>query len=396
MKSQIKYFVVLLIMLVAHIQANAGNSDYDFEVDGIRYKVMNNDRSACEVVSGGENYYKGDIIIPSEVWYEDPHFFDVKYYKVKGIGDNAFEYCASLNSVIIPNSVEMIGKQAFHACSSLVSVPIPNSVTEIRDEAFADCSSLVSVTIPNSVTVIWERAFADCSSLVSVTIPNSITKIRDATFRGCASLASVTIPNSVKRIGRYAFEGCSSLASMIIPDSVVEIGICAFKDCFALQNIKLSECLEIIYYGAFNNCKALKSITIPGSVDYLLMYCNDLDDFRFYTFDGCESLKEMKFLYSANTLKVGSINSYGSGFSQGWNNSFGIYDLEKIFIDRELEEELSIVSKLKELIIGSHVETLSVSAWPSYDNRSIEKITCHAVTPPFFGFLRIMNMRMQF
>ena len=56
----------------------------------------------------------------------------------------------------------------FEYCTSLTSVAIPNSVTSIGDDAFYDCTSLASVTIPNSVTSIGNRAFANCTHLSSI------------------------------------------------------------------------------------------------------------------------------------------------------------------------------------------------------------------------------------
>ena len=48
------------------------------------------------------------------------------------------------------------------------NISIPNSVTKIGDWAFAYCHSLQSVAIPNSVTTIGKRAFAYCDSLESI------------------------------------------------------------------------------------------------------------------------------------------------------------------------------------------------------------------------------------
>ena len=73
--------------------------------------------------------------------------------------------------------VRKIGEWAFQGCKSLTSVTIPNSVTRIENGAFADCSSLTSVTIPNSVTEIGHWAFEVCTGLTSITIPNRVRSI---------------------------------------------------------------------------------------------------------------------------------------------------------------------------------------------------------------------------
>ena len=148
---------------------------------------------------------------------------------------------------IIPNSVTKIGDGAFGWCESLQSITIPNSVRSIGDNAFSSCESLQSVTIPNSVKSIGDYAFNSCKSLQSVTIPNSVTKIGDGAFRWCKSLQSVTIPNSVTSIGYEAFSGCESLKSVTIPNSVKSIGNRAFSWCTHLDEPSRLRLKELNY-----------------------------------------------------------------------------------------------------------------------------------------------------
>ena len=185
---------------------------------------------------------------------------------VTSIGDEAFGWCKSLQSVTIPNSVKSIGDEAFSGCKSLQSVTIPNSVTSIGDHAFSSCESLQSVTIPNSVTKIGDRAFCSCKSLQSVTIPNSVTNIKDGAFSSCESLQSVTIPNSVTKIGDYAYSSCESLQSVTIPNSVKSIGNRAFIQCKSLQSVTIPNSVTSIGDYAFAQCYSLQSVTIPNSV----------------------------------------------------------------------------------------------------------------------------------
>lgn len=90
------------------------------------------------------------------------------------IGDDAFQMCSGLISVIIGNGVTSIGDSAFQYCGiNLTSVTIGNSVTSIGDDAFYSCGELTSITIPNSVTSIGNSAFDDCTSLTSITIKST-------------------------------------------------------------------------------------------------------------------------------------------------------------------------------------------------------------------------------
>lgn len=130
--------------------------------------------------------------------------------------------------------VTSIGDFAFRYCSSLESVVIPDSVTSIGQHAFAYCDSLESVVIGDSVTSIGGGAFLGCTSLTSIVIPDSVTTIDNGAFNGCESLTNVVIGDSVASIGGYAFHKCLSLTNVVIPDSVTSIGVRAFYNCYNL------------------------------------------------------------------------------------------------------------------------------------------------------------------
>ena len=166
---------------------------------------------------------------------------DVWFYNIKIrteiISDYAFEYCSSLQQIIIPDSVTSIGKWAFEGCSSLQQIIISDSVASIGDSAFTGCKSLQQIVIPDSVTSIGDFAFFGCESLRQIVIPDSVTPIGDFAFSYCQSLQQIVIPDSVASIGDYAFTGCKSLQQIVIPDSVTSIGNCAFEWCASLQQI---------------------------------------------------------------------------------------------------------------------------------------------------------------
>ncbi|WP_052484674.1 leucine-rich repeat protein [Prevotella pectinovora] len=217
---------------------------------------------------------------------------------VKSIGDGAFSWCKSLQSITIPNSVTKIGDGAFSFCESLQSVTIPNSVTKIGDEALCGCTSLQSITIPNSVTSIGDKAFSSCESLQSITIPNSVTKIGDGAFSFCESLQCVTIPNSVTKIGDYAFSFCESLQCVTIPNSVTSIGDGAFSGCGSLQSITIPNSVTKIGDEALCGCTSLQSITIPNSV-------TSIGD---KAFSSCESLQSITIPNSVTSIGDGAFD----------------------------------------------------------------------------------------
>jgi hypothetical protein len=192
--------------------------------------------------------------------------------RVTIIGDEAFQFCASLTNVTMCNNVTSIGNYAFRACTSLTSVMIGNSVTNIGDAAFYFCTSLNTIavdalnsnyasldgvlfnkskttivqcpggktgsyTVPNSVTSIGASAFQNCTGLTNLTIADIVSSIGDAAFQFCNNLTNVTIGNSVTNIGVGAFQSCNSLTSVTIGNSVTSIGTAAFAFCNSLARV---------------------------------------------------------------------------------------------------------------------------------------------------------------
>ena len=81
------------------------------------------------------------------------------------IGDDAFEKCASLESIKIPIAVTSIGSDAFYECTMLSKVELPVALKKIGGEAFAKCPSLRDVIL-NSPTppAISKSTFKDVVS----------------------------------------------------------------------------------------------------------------------------------------------------------------------------------------------------------------------------------------
>jgi hypothetical protein len=217
----------------------------DFTSGGIYYKI-NSDASVA-VTYGTSNYnsYSGSIVIPSTVMYGG------KKYSVTSIGDHAFDDCAGLTSVTIPNTVTSIGTYAFSNCSGLTSITIPNNVTSIGYYAFDDCDGLTKAefaSIESLCKIKFEGSKANPLryakhlyikgfEIKDLVIPEAVTQIGSYGFYGFTNLRSVSIPNSVTSIGDHAFYNCECLTTVTIGKNVTSIKNRAFYGCSSLYDV---------------------------------------------------------------------------------------------------------------------------------------------------------------
>jgi len=81
---------------------------------------------------------------------------------------------------------------------------------------------LQTVIIPEGVEIIYDNAFSNCTSLRKVVLPSTVHTIGSA-FSDCTNLAEINIPTGIKRIEIYAFDGCRELYDLIIPNSITSI-----------------------------------------------------------------------------------------------------------------------------------------------------------------------------
>ena len=356
-------------------------------------------------------------------------------FRVYSIGEGAFNLCASLTEIIIPEGVAKIGAAAFLNCASLSSVTlpkslisfdnslgspflasfvktfkgegndyysiddgraiitdggktllayaagneetsyqIPNGVTEIGMGAFYGCSSLTEITIPESVTSIGPSAFQACEGLTEIEIPEGVKSIGSGAFRDCTGLISVSLPSILTEISSNVFNNCSSLTSITIPEGVTSIGSSAFYNCSKLTSITIPESVTSIGESAFGNCHGLTSITIPEGVTAI----------GANAFNGCRSLTSATL---PSTLTSIGYHAFGAclsltkitipeGVTEIGSNAFSGCDLEEITINGNIAslgtDAFSYCSKLTSLTLGEGVTTL-----PSrlFTNNNLTKLT---------------------
>lgn len=203
---------------------------YDFELDGIYYKVLSQVEGTCAVTRKDRNFQYSDYIrIPDEAEYLGTK------YKVVEIADSAFYYSTPMPSVIIPNSVRKIGNYAFSYCEGLSSLILPESVEEIGEGAMDFCVMLNVVDVQAKIREVPANMFSNCFNLVQVEFPEGVESLGTDAFGNCINLQEVKLPSTLKHIGRGAFWHCYRLPEITIPKQVNQIDDFVFRRCDSLS-----------------------------------------------------------------------------------------------------------------------------------------------------------------
>ena len=97
-------------------------------------------------------------------------------------------------------------------------------VCEVGFYCFEANYQLESVTLPETVDIIGEGAFMDCASLSQINIPANLKEVQRGAFVGCISLSEMTLQSTVTRVQEEAFTGCEGMYSLTImnPDLAYE------------------------------------------------------------------------------------------------------------------------------------------------------------------------------
>ena len=235
------------------------------------------------------------------------NFVNLDNTVLTAIGENAFEDCEGLTTIIIPAQVFFIGKNAFNSEKKNDNIIIYSKRTgpgsddlyseqsqglwnpqgypiyyyseeepidkEYQYWHFDENNEPISWPIPEEV---WDISTDDNENEVYA----SIYELQDDTYKLIISgsgdmkgwtssshapwyssynskITSIVIKKGVTAIGQYAFHNCTSLTDIVIPDSVITIDDFAFWDCTSLASIEIPDSVTSMGYGTFYNCTSL-------------------------------------------------------------------------------------------------------------------------------------------
>ena len=247
--------------------------------------------------------------------------FEAGACPVVAIAPRAFEGCAALRRVILPESLRQIGEMAFSGCSHLRLLTIPGGVQRVGTRAFAKCSQLERVRIEPGVVQLGPSCFSKCAALKRVEMPASVTQIGGGAFFGCSKElrlygaeeapaaqyarlngltfdfqswkddeelvlreeedgtltvlgARQTAPHRIEipteicgrrvaAIAPKAFFASGTLEQLVVGGGVREIGESAFFGCRQLVSVSFERGLEQLKDSAFAGCESLTQVTLP-------------------------------------------------------------------------------------------------------------------------------------
>ena len=188
----------------------------------------------------------------NEIWYTSSDGTVVKPYNADAFGANIVSnvYENGKGIITFDNEILTVGKKAFYC-----------------DISYGYHSTLQTIILPNSVNSLGVSAFEGCESLISIALPDAVTKIPSYAFAKTA-FKDFTFNDTVTEIGAYAFNSCNKLTSVIIPTNVIEIGNSAFYDCLYLQNVYCKATTPPILDGKYTfyqsgGTQRLKKIYVP-------------------------------------------------------------------------------------------------------------------------------------
>jgi hypothetical protein len=200
-------------------------------------------------------------------------------------------YNSSLESIVIPSTVEILGSNCFSFCESLSSITFESNshLTRIESETFF-YSSFQSIVIPRSVQFIDGSAFIGTSiSSISIELENELFVVENnflidvldhKLIRNFSKSSNIEIGRNIEILGSQCFSYCESLSSI------------SFESTSRLIRIESK---------AFYN-SSLESIVIPSTVEILGSKC----------FSACQSLSSISFESNSRLMRIESKTFYNS------------------------------------------------------------------------------------
>lgn len=287
---------------------------YDFISGPLAYDIVSvKDKTAIPVQLVEEvevleipytvQYENIEFTIPELNWIGGEQIVNVKEVNIaEGIqvlGD-AFQYYSSLQKASLSSTIIELGA-TFKDCKSLQSIVIPQSVEYISGGLFNGCTNLTDVIFEGQPVFSHEVAgmvyytsnvFYNCTSLRTIKLPNNILGLGSSFFDGCTNLQEIYLPDSCISIGEYCFRNCSNLTTFHFPSNLQIIRRGSFMNSGLTGEIVIPNKVRTIEHWAFEGCKGIERFTFPNNCLLQATAC----------FGGCDNLKSITIPNNGGTF----------------------------------------------------------------------------------------------
>lgn len=141
---------------------------------------------------------------------------------MKCICRDAFSGCASIDSLVLPDSVSELGTYAFTNCVGLKEIKIGKGLSKLSRGVFRGCSRIHELVVPENILLIEEGAFCKCTNLERVYMETGIQRIKNHAFYGCHKLAEIHLPASILSLDKAVFADCPVVHIKVVPNSLAD------------------------------------------------------------------------------------------------------------------------------------------------------------------------------
>lgn len=207
-------------------------------------------------------YYFGDEF----AFYNALKEVNLSGTKISSLNGSTFYSCPSLETVILPDSLETLNSKDFAKCVNLANINLDN-VIDIADDTFEGCNSLNGIDTTRTKGELNGFKYYEMSNCIviydyegdetNIVIPDYIsnkpvTKIRSESFKNTA-IDALSLPASLEYIGEYAFQNCNITSQIIFPQDLTYIGAGAFAGNRITGALSVPDGITAIYDDTFNS-----------------------------------------------------------------------------------------------------------------------------------------------
>lgn len=189
------------------------------------------------------------------------------------VGNKLELYSAQVESIIIPEGVEVVEEEAFKNCPYIRKITLPSTLRIIKREAFANCVnlSIIEGDVTSSLEEIGEMAFFLCDMLSLFTAPKTLRKICKSAFEKAGLGLGITLNTSenLHTIEERAFRA-SRIPNFPPPETLKRLGQSAFERCGNLRTAYLTKNILVTPKKCFFDCPKLDMDRFLEHQDYLV------------------------------------------------------------------------------------------------------------------------------